>query len=237
MMKSNNIINKRKTPMKYFAIHLRDKRLKRGWDQESIAHMSGLSVRTIQRIEAGNSCSLDTLKSLSAAMELNHFSELLPQPNKNEYHPSKMDLFKISLNELIIKNAIRVVTFTCFLIGLISFIYTIEMVDFVDQNLSVEERIEKEIQSHKKIKPDSPLFISKTEQQIRTEVIQRIENEKRPLNKEEWKELKGIMIWLFYFCLFLTTVYSLIRTFSTYEFNEVVNKPLELKFTNLIKAN
>lgn len=36
-------------------------RLQRSWSQEQLAAVSGLSVRTIQRIERGQSASLETL--------------------------------------------------------------------------------------------------------------------------------------------------------------------------------
>ncbi|WP_296082988.1 helix-turn-helix transcriptional regulator [uncultured Agrobacterium sp.] len=36
-------------------------RLQRGWSQEQLATVSGFSVRTIQRIERGQSASLETL--------------------------------------------------------------------------------------------------------------------------------------------------------------------------------
>jgi transcriptional regulator with XRE-family HTH domain len=42
-------------------------RLQRGWSQEQLAEVSGLSARTIQRIEKGQSASLETLKALAAA--------------------------------------------------------------------------------------------------------------------------------------------------------------------------
>jgi transcriptional regulator with XRE-family HTH domain len=45
-------------------------RLKRGWSQQQLAEFSGLSVRTIQRIEAGQPPSLETLKSLAAVFEV-----------------------------------------------------------------------------------------------------------------------------------------------------------------------
>lgn len=46
---------------------LRDKK---GWSQEHLAVISGLSLRTIQRVEAGNSASVETLKSLASVFEL-----------------------------------------------------------------------------------------------------------------------------------------------------------------------
>ncbi len=46
---------------------LRDKK---GWSQEQLAEFSGLSLRTIQRVEAGNKASMETLKSLAATLEV-----------------------------------------------------------------------------------------------------------------------------------------------------------------------
>jgi transcriptional regulator with XRE-family HTH domain len=50
-------------------------RLKRGWSQEQLAKASGLNVRTIQRIEAGQPASTETLKSIAAVFEVD-FSTL-----------------------------------------------------------------------------------------------------------------------------------------------------------------
>uniref|UniRef100_A0A9E8CR77 Helix-turn-helix domain-containing protein n=1 Tax=Bosea sp. NBC_00436 TaxID=2969620 RepID=A0A9E8CR77_9HYPH len=50
-------------------------RLQRGWSQEQLAYLSGLSVRTIQRIENGQTPSIESLKSLASAFEMD-FSEL-----------------------------------------------------------------------------------------------------------------------------------------------------------------
>lgn len=44
-------------------------RQKNNWSQEQLATMSGLSVRTIQRVESGQSASLETLKSLASVFE------------------------------------------------------------------------------------------------------------------------------------------------------------------------
>lgn len=49
---------------------VRKLRLQRGWSQEQVAEMSGLSVRTIQRIERGQSVGLESLKSLAAVFEV-----------------------------------------------------------------------------------------------------------------------------------------------------------------------
>ena len=50
-------------------------RLQRGWSQEQLAELSGLSVRTIQRLERGQSASVESLKALGAAFEID-FSQL-----------------------------------------------------------------------------------------------------------------------------------------------------------------
>lgn len=45
-------------------------RISRGWSQEQLAQFSGLSVRTIQRIEHGHNAGLESLKCLAAVFEL-----------------------------------------------------------------------------------------------------------------------------------------------------------------------
>ena len=45
-------------------------RLQRGWSQEHLSQVSGLSVRTIQRIERGQKAGLESLKSLAAVFEV-----------------------------------------------------------------------------------------------------------------------------------------------------------------------
>lgn len=45
-------------------------REQRSWSQEQLAQIAGLSLRTIQRVEAGNRASLETLKSLAAVFEV-----------------------------------------------------------------------------------------------------------------------------------------------------------------------
>ncbi|NVJ65119.1 MAG: 2TM domain-containing protein [Gammaproteobacteria bacterium] len=49
---------------------IRKLRLKRGWSQEHLAHITGLNVRTIQRLERGQNPSLETKKSLAAVFEV-----------------------------------------------------------------------------------------------------------------------------------------------------------------------
>ncbi len=50
---------------------LRKLRLERGWSQETLAELSGLSVRTVQRIERGHKASLESLQALAATLDIN----------------------------------------------------------------------------------------------------------------------------------------------------------------------
>ena len=49
---------------------VRKLRLQKGWTQEHLAELTGLSVRSIQRIERGHKCSLETQTSLAAVFEV-----------------------------------------------------------------------------------------------------------------------------------------------------------------------
>lgn len=49
---------------------VRKLRLKNGWSQEQLSQFSGLSIRTIQRIERGQNAGLESLKSLAAVFEI-----------------------------------------------------------------------------------------------------------------------------------------------------------------------
>jgi transcriptional regulator with XRE-family HTH domain len=65
-------------------------RVDKGWSQEELAAHSGLSVRTIQRIENGKRASLESLKCLAAVFET-HVSDLIQEnpmndtPTSNQY--------------------------------------------------------------------------------------------------------------------------------------------------------
>ncbi|PNH83426.1 2TM domain-containing protein [Vibrio diazotrophicus] len=58
---------------------IRKLRLKHGWSQEQLADFSGLSIRTIQRIERGQKPGLESLKSLAAVFETT-IEELQQEP-------------------------------------------------------------------------------------------------------------------------------------------------------------
>jgi len=62
-------------------------RLKRGWSQQQLADVSGLSVRTIQRLENGLPASTESLKSLAAVFEV-EFSTLNQEPPMTDTTPT-----------------------------------------------------------------------------------------------------------------------------------------------------
>ncbi len=48
---------------------LKQLRHRKGWTQDHLAQLSGVSVRTIQRLERGGTAGADTLQSLAAAFD------------------------------------------------------------------------------------------------------------------------------------------------------------------------
>lgn len=57
-------------------------RLQRGWTQEELAILSGVSTRTIQRIERGQPPSTETLKALAAVFEVDF--QTLKEPDMSD---------------------------------------------------------------------------------------------------------------------------------------------------------
>jgi transcriptional regulator with XRE-family HTH domain len=62
---------------------VRKLRLKRAWSQEQLAQLSGLNIRTIQRIERGQKAGLESLKSLAAVFEVD-LSDLQQDTTMND---------------------------------------------------------------------------------------------------------------------------------------------------------
>ncbi len=58
------------------SIKIRTLRIQRGWTQEQLAEIAGISLRTIQRAEAANSAAFETLRAIAAAFETD-FDRLL----------------------------------------------------------------------------------------------------------------------------------------------------------------
>lgn len=73
-------------------------RANKGWDQESACEIAGVSIRTYQRVESGDGCSIESLKGIASAFGIN-FNELLePLANNDlqdeEYIPSWKEALK-----------------------------------------------------------------------------------------------------------------------------------------------
>ena len=63
---------------------LRELRLARQWSQEQLAALTGLNLRTIQRLEAGAKISNESLRALAAVLEVPADSLLLREPTPGQ---------------------------------------------------------------------------------------------------------------------------------------------------------
>ena len=59
---------------------IRAKRIEMGWTQQQLSDVSGLSLRTIQRVESQGQGSLETCNALCAVLELDRQQILLEKP-------------------------------------------------------------------------------------------------------------------------------------------------------------
>jgi len=121
-------------------------RLERHWSQEQLAEMSGLSIRTIQRIENGENAGFESLKSLAAVFETtitdsNKDTEI-EQAIKEEAYVQKVKgfykLFSVALLSLVAPFIIALndssfwIVFLWILLtwGIVIGIYSINVFDF-----------------------------------------------------------------------------------------------------------
>lgn len=92
---------------------LKQLRLSRNFSQEQLAQMSGLNVRTIQRIESGHKASVESLKCLAAVLDV-EISTLEQEKlviDKNSHNWERLPLWLkccFSLNFLAVRPARRV---------------------------------------------------------------------------------------------------------------------------------
>ncbi len=61
-------------------------RVQRGWTQEQLAEIAGVSSRTVQRAETGNSASFDTIRAIAGAF-VTDFDQLLKPEARGESDP------------------------------------------------------------------------------------------------------------------------------------------------------
>ncbi|MGQ8365211.1 helix-turn-helix domain-containing protein [Glaciecola sp. 1036] len=82
---------------------IRERRIEKGWTQEELARHSGLSTRTIQRIETSKSTSLESLKCLAAVFETSISVLVHEQTMTNQKYndkTEKVQLLKIERDAL-----------------------------------------------------------------------------------------------------------------------------------------
>ncbi|MFJ3057166.1 helix-turn-helix domain-containing protein [Herbaspirillum sp. NPDC087042] len=77
----------------------------RQWSQEQLAEISGLSVRTVQRIEQGEPSSIDTRRALACAFEFEDIDGLnkpflIPSPEELAAQKEKFDREHVTLTAL-----------------------------------------------------------------------------------------------------------------------------------------
>ena len=91
---------------------LKNLRKSRHLSQEQLAQMSGLNVRTIQRIERGNTASIETLKCIASALEIDisALKREISMEDKNSSNKSAQSLKKqkVEIHTLLVVGTIFV---------------------------------------------------------------------------------------------------------------------------------
>ncbi|MBX2847559.1 MAG: helix-turn-helix domain-containing protein [Acidiferrobacterales bacterium] len=70
---------------------IRQRRLEKGWSQLQLAEFSGLSLRTIQRIEKGHTPTLESLKCIAALFEID-FNLLVEEESYLDLDETKLSV-------------------------------------------------------------------------------------------------------------------------------------------------
>jgi len=106
---------------------VRKLRLQQGWSQEQLSQCSGLSIRTISRIERGQNASVESLKALAAVFEV-QVTDLTQEKtmNENTVKPQPVNHAIITEEEEIAINQVKeikgfyshLMTYTCVIIGM-----------------------------------------------------------------------------------------------------------------------
>lgn len=77
---------------------LKELRLDKGWSQEHLAEITGLSVRTIQRIEKGEKAGIESMNSLASVFEV-PVSELTDVLDNKEQETMSEDVIGKNLSK------------------------------------------------------------------------------------------------------------------------------------------
>lgn len=70
--------------MEIQATVVRETRVSKGWTQQQLSEVSGLSLRTIQRVESQGQGSLETCNALCAVFEIPRENLLQKETNEND---------------------------------------------------------------------------------------------------------------------------------------------------------
>lgn len=85
--------------MKALQLHaLKKHREAKQWTQDMLAEFSGVSVRTIQRLESGSGASMDTAKSLAATLGLKSVAELQEAQDEAPTDPVSADSYPSAIS-------------------------------------------------------------------------------------------------------------------------------------------
>ncbi|CZP46120.1 transcriptional regulator%2C y4mF family [Legionella pneumophila] len=101
-------------PAKYLAFYIVLYRKQRGWTQETLAELTKLSVRTIQRVENGKSSSPDVRRALASVFELEDidiFNRPFQHPDeaalREEYERLQKETITLSVKKVICGRQLR----------------------------------------------------------------------------------------------------------------------------------
>ncbi len=112
---------------------LKKLRKNKNWSQEQLATLCGLSLRTIQRVEAGNTASLETLKSLASVfeIEISKLTEEITVIDKNTEEWNEVPLWvSMGLWGIKTRKTALIYELGCFLFGCIAFIVGLFIPEF-----------------------------------------------------------------------------------------------------------
>jgi len=101
-------------------------RAEKKWSQEQLAILSGLSIRTIQRVESGQSASIETLKSLASVFEIdiNRLTEEITKIDKKSENWAMQPLwFRFLFFGITSKRNQLLAEFSILIFGLIALFY------------------------------------------------------------------------------------------------------------------
>lgn len=110
-------------------------RLQKGWSQAQLAELSGLNVRTIQRIERGDPASNESLKALASVFEMD-FNELKNKEDSVSSNTAKIGIAQLNsgltLDELLAYSRLnRIKSFYSHLIKFVLIVSALAIFNYV----------------------------------------------------------------------------------------------------------